>query len=304
MGPATLSAVNLTKKFGSVMAVDDLSFDVAAGRVTGFLGPNGAGKTTTLRMLLGLVLPTSGKALVKGVKYANLEDPIRTLGAHLDYGSFQPGRTGRDHMRVACAEGGISTSRISELLDLVGMTGAADRKMGGYSLGMLQRLGLATALLGDPQILLLDEPANGLDPEGIRWLREFLRAYADGRKTVFLSSHLLSEIQLLAHDVIIINHGKLVAAGPVRDLEAVEGGSVEVAAEDNAALAAALSSAGFSASLQGATEQDQPGMVLISGGTAAEVGRAALDAGIALTHLAEKNSGLEDLFVSLVGENQ
>lgn len=304
MGPATLSAVNLTKKFGSVMAVDDLSFDVAAGRVTGFLGPNGAGKTTTLRMLLGLVLPTSGKALVKGVKYVNLEDPIRTLGAHLDYGSFQPGRTGRDHMRVACAEGGISTSRISELLDLVGMTGAADRKMGGYSLGMLQRLGLATALLGDPQILLLDEPANGLDPEGIRWLREFLRAYADGRKTVFLSSHLLSEIQLLAHDVIIINHGKLVAAGPVRDLEAVEGGSVEVAAEDNAALAAALSSAGFSASLQGATEQDQPGMVLISGGTAAEVGRAALDAGIALTHLAEKNSGLEDLFVSLVGENQ
>ena len=304
MGPATLSAVNLTKKFGSVMAVDDLSFDVAAGRVTGFLGPNGAGKTTTLRMLLGLVLPTSGKALVKGVKYVNLEDPIRTLGAHLDYGSFQPGRTGRDHMRVACAEGGISTSRISELLDLVGMTGAADRKMGGYSLGMLQRLGLATALLGDPQILLLDEPANGLDPEGIRWLREFLRAYADGEKTVFLSSHLLSEIQLLAHDVIIINHGKLVAAGPVRDLEAVEGGSVEVAAEDNAALAAALSSAGFSASLQGATEQDQPGMVLISGGTAAEVGRAALDAGIALTHLAEKNSGLEDLFVSLVGENQ
>ena len=304
MESATLSAVNLTKKFGSVMAVDDLSFDVAAGRVTGFLGPNGAGKTTTLRMLLGLVLPTSGKALVKGVKYVNLEDPIRTLGAHLDYGSFQPGRTGRDHMRVACAEGGISTSRISELLDLVGMTGAADRKMGGYSLGMLQRLGLATALLGDPQILLLDEPANGLDPEGIRWLREFLRAYADGRKTVFLSSHLLSEIQLLAHDVIIINHGKLVAAGPVRDLEAVEGGSVEVAAEDNAALAAALSSAGFSASLQGATEQDQPGMVLISGGTAAEVGRAALDAGIALTHLAEKNSGLEDLFVSLVGENQ
>ena len=304
MEPATLSAVNLTKKFGSVMAVDDLSFDVAAGRVTGFLGPNGAGKTTTLRMLLGLVLPTSGKALVKGVKYVNLEDPIRTLGAHLDSGSFQPGRTGRDHMRVACAEGGISTSRINELLDLVGMTGAADRKMGGYSLGMLQRLGLATALLGDPQILLLDEPANGLDPEGIRWLREFLRAYADGEKTVFLSSHLLSEIQLLAHDVIIINHGKLVAAGPVRDLEAVEGGSVEVAAEDNAALAAALSSAGFSASLQGATEQDQPGMVLISGGTAAEVGRAALDAGIALTHLAEKNSGLEDLFVSLVGENQ
>ena len=304
MESATLSAVNLTKKFGSVVAVDDLSFDVAAGRVTGFLGPNGAGKTTTLRMLLGLVLPTSGKALVKGVKYADLEDPIRTLGAHLDSGSFQPGRTGRDHMRVACAEGGISTSRINELLDLVGMTGAADRKMGGYSLGMLQRLGLATALLGDPQILLLDEPANGLDPEGIRWLREFLRAYADGRKTVFLSSHLLSEIQLLAHDVIIINHGKLVAAGPVRDLEAVEGGSVEVAAEDNAALAAALSSAGFSASLQGATEQDQPGMVLISGGTAAEVGRAALDAGIALTHLAEKNSGLEDLFVSLVGENQ
>lgn len=304
MESATLSAVNLTKKFGSVMAVDDLSFDVAAGRVTGFLGPNGAGKTTTLRMLLGLVLPTSGKALVKGVKYADLEDPIRTLGAHLDSGSFQPGRTGRDHMRVACAEGGISTSRINELLDLVGMTGAADRKMGGYSLGMLQRLGLATALLGDPQILLLDEPANGLDPEGIRWLREFLRAYADGEKTVFLSSHLLSEIQLLAHDVIIINHGKLVAAGPVRDLEAVEGGSVEVAAEDNAALAAALSSAGFSASLQGATEQDQPGMVLISGGTAAEVGRAALDAGIALTHLAEKNSGLEDLFVSLVGENQ
>ena len=301
MEPATLSTLHLTKKFGPVCAVDDLSFEVSPGRVTGFLGPNGAGKTTTLRMLLGLTIPTSGTALVEGQAYADLENPMQVIGAHLDSGSFQPGRTGRDHLRVACAEGGLDTSGIPGLLELVGMSAAADRKMGGYSLGMLQRLGLAGALLGDPEILLLDEPANGLDPEGIRWLRGFLAAYTAGGRTVFLSSHLLSEIQLLAHDVVIINHGRLAASGSVHELEALEGSTVSASAEDPQKLLDALLRAGLRASATFNAQGDEAVRVTVTGASAAEVGLAAFQAGVPLIHLAETSSGLEDLFVSLVG---
>ncbi len=304
MEPATLSTHSLTKQFGSVLAVDDLTFEVSPGRITGFLGPNGAGKTTTLRMLLGLTIPTSGTALVEGKRYQDLEKPMQTVGAHLESRSFQPGRTGRDHLKVACAEGGLNPSGIPDLLDLVGMSASADRKMGGYSLGMLQRLGLATALLGDPRILLLDEPANGLDPEGIKWLREFLRMYARGGRTVFLSSHLLSEIQLMAHDVVIINHGKLVASGSVHELEALKGGVVSACAEDPQELLAGLLRAGLDAGLTVDPQTGLPARVSVTGATAAEVGLAAFQAGIPLTHLAETDSGLEDLFVSLIGGQQ
>lgn len=303
MQTPTLSVRNLSKNFGNIHAVTDLTFDVQPGRVTGFLGPNGAGKTTTLRMLLGLVKPSSGEALVQGQAFTALADPIRTVGAHLEAGSFNPGRTGRAHMQVACAQGGIGTQRIPELLELVGMTGAADRRMGGYSLGMLQRLGLATALLGDPSILILDEPANGLDPEGIRWLREFLRSLASEGRTVFLSSHLLGEIQLMAHDVVIINHGRLVTAGSVRELEAAEGSRVLVDSPDAEALWDALVAARMEVALTPPGHDGRPPIarITVSNADADSVGQVALVAGVPLSHLSEKVSGLEDLFMNLVG---
>lgn len=296
---------NLSKNFGEVRAVNDLTFTVEPGRVTGFLGPNGAGKTTTLRMLLGLIAPSGGRALIGDRLYSALEDPMKVVGAHLDSGSFNPGRTGRNHMRVACAEGGIDPAAINPLLDLVGMRDAADRRMGGYSLGMQQRLGLATALLGDPAVLVLDEPANGLDPEGIRWLREFLRTLAGQGRTVFLSSHLLGEIQQMAHDVVIINHGRLVTAGSVKDLEQIDGSRVLVDAPDREALLRALQAARLSvapsAGLSG--DPNSPGLV-VTGTSSQAVGQVALVAGIPLNHLSEQTSGLEDLFMNLVGGTQ
>ena len=208
--PAIVSR-GLTKRFGAVTAVDDLSFEVRPGRVTGFLGPNGAGKSTTLRMLLALVKPTSGSATVLGMPYTSLAQPTLAVGAVLEVQSFHPLRTGRNHLRVLAAAAGLSDARVTEVLDQVGLTDAADRKAGGYSLGMRQRLGLAGALLGDPQVLILDEPANGLDPQGIRWLREFLQWFAGRGNAVLVSSHLLSEMALMADDVIVIDHGRLIA---------------------------------------------------------------------------------------------
>lgn len=299
----TLQVKNLTKRFGSVLAVDDLSFDVMPGRVTGFLGPNGAGKTTTLKLLLDLVRPTSGIALVKGQNYSKLDRPMRVVGAHLDSGSFNPGRTGRDHMLVAAAEGNAGTDRIDELLDLVSMTDSANRRMGQYSLGMQQRLGLATALIGDPEILVLDEPANGLDPEGIRWLREFLRAFAAEGRTVLLSSHLLGEIQLMAHDVVIINRGRLVAAGSVQELESLRESVVLVDSTNPEGLWSALQAGGLTVSL---TKPDngraEPiARMSVTGTSVEEVGLVALNAGVPLSHLSERTSGLEDLFMDAVG---
>jgi ABC-2 type transport system ATP-binding protein len=210
---------NLTKRFGGVVAVDDLSFAVEPGRITGFLGPNGAGKTTTLRMLLGLVRPTSGRALVDGVPYADLARPRTVLGAVLEADGFHPGRRGRDHLRVLAAAAGIGADRIEEVLDLVGLADAADRRVGGYSLGMRQRLALGGALLADPAVLVLDEPANGLDPEGVAWLRQGLRHLAGERgKTVIMSSHLLSEVAQTVDDVVVVAGGRLRYAGPLAEL--------------------------------------------------------------------------------------
>ena len=215
---AVVSAVGLTKRFGDLTAVDDLSFELEAGSVTGFLGPNGAGKTTTLRMLLGLARPTRGQALVFGRPFTELEQPAARLGAVLEASDLHPGRTGRDHLRVLARAAGVPQSRIDEVLALVDLTGAAERRAGGYSFGMRQRLGLAAALLGAPELLVLDEPANGLDPEGVRWLRDFLRAFAMRGGTVLVSSHHLAEVAQTVDRVVIIDRGRLVAESTLEEL--------------------------------------------------------------------------------------
>lgn len=240
----------LTKHFGSFVAVDQLDFTVEPGRITGFLGPNGAGKTTTLRMLLGLVRPTSGTATIGGVAYHDLPNPQQTVGAALEATSFHPGRTGRDHLRVLAAAAGIPDSRVDELLELVGIPAAARKRAGGYSMGMRQRLGLAAALLGDPEVLLLDEPANGLDPEGIRWLRGFLRHLSSQGKTILVSSHLLAEVAQTVDDVVIIANGRSVAQGPIKDLEGEQTVLVRVPRRDE--LASALLAAGMTSTPDGA----------------------------------------------------
>jgi ABC-2 type transport system ATP-binding protein len=286
----------LTKRFGQVLAVDDLTFTVTPGRVTGFLGPNGAGKTTTLRMLLGLVRPTSGTATIDGVPYARLERPQRTVGALLEASNVHPGRTGRDHLRVLARTAGADDARVDELLGLVGLSGAAGRRAGGYSLGMRQRLGLAAALLGDPQVLVLDEPANGLDPEGIAWLRQFLRHLAAEGRTVVVSSHVLSEVQQTVDDVLIIARGRLVQQSTLADLAGDSARTVRVAADDPGALAGALTSAGLAA---------QPladGALLVLDADPAVVGRVAFAAGIPVTELRRESTGLEQTFLSLVSE--
>ncbi len=294
-----LNISNLSKNYGAVKAVQDLSFVVLPGRVTGFLGPNGAGKTTTLRMLLGLVRPTAGTATIGGKVYGDLQSPLKVVGSHLSSDAFSPGRTGVDHLRVIAAGSGLTSAPIWDLLELVGLQKDAKRRVGGYSLGMRQRLGLAAALLGNPSVLILDEPANGLDPEGISWLRTFLRGLADEGRTVFLSSHLLGEIQQMAHDIVIIDKGHMVASGAVEELESRSGRLVRVDAEDKALLAEALHAARMQVS--GSTTN---GALSVSGVTAQDVGAVALIAGVPLTHLSEEKTGLEDLFLSMVGGSQ
>lgn len=215
-----ISVTGLTKRYGNRDAVSDLSFEIPAGKVTGFLGPNGAGKTTTIRMILGLIRPTAGSATVDGKPFAKLPNPARKVGVLIEGAQAHPGRTARDHLRILAAERGVNPSRIGETLDRVHLTGAGDKKVRAFSLGMRQRLDLAAALLGEPQILILDEPANGLDPAGIRWLREFLRKFAEDGGTVFVSSHQLAETAQLADDVVVINDGRLVTHTPVHDLMA------------------------------------------------------------------------------------
>jgi len=221
-----ITITGLTKRFGTIEAVDDLTFDVPAGQVTGFLGPNGAGKTTTLRMLLGLVAPTAGEALIGGRRYQDLDAPRRVVGAAVEAMAAHPGRRARDHLWVLANAAGAAPERVDEVLDMVGLTEAQDRRVGGFSLGMRQRLGLASALLGDPQYLVLDEPANGLDPAGMAWLRGLLRRLAGEGRTVLVSSHVLSEIAQTADHVVIINRGHLRYAGPLADLDA-DGASLE-----------------------------------------------------------------------------
>jgi ABC-2 type transport system ATP-binding protein len=283
----------LTKRFGAVLAVDNLSFSVQPGRVTGFLGPNGAGKTTTLRMALGLVAPTAGTATVGGLPYADLVAPQRIVGAALEATGFHPGRSGRNHLRVLAATAGIDDRRVDEVLAMVGLTDAAKRRTIGYSLGMRQRLGLAGALLADPRVLLLDEPANGLDPEGIAWLRGFLRHLAAQGRTILVSSHVLSEVQQTVDDVVIIARGRLVRASTLSELE---GAPVVVARSPRAvALVDVLRSAGLAATADGSD------LVRVATPDAALVGHAAYGASIELHELRTEASDLERIFLELTG---
>lgn len=290
--PGRIVVSGLTKTFGQFTAVHDLSFTVEPGRITGFLGPNGAGKTTTLRMLLGLIHPTAGTATIGGVRYAELPHPMQTVGASLE-ANFHPGRTGRNHLRVLAAAAGIPDSRVAEMLDLVGIPAAADKAAGGYSLGMRQRLGLAGAMLGDPRVLVLDEPANGLDPEGIRWLRQFLRHLAGEGRTILISSHLLSEVQHTVDDVVIIANGKAVRSGPMEDLA----GEAKVLARtpNPAALLRALTDRGVSASVDAHAD----GVVHATTEDLSIVGDTALAAGVALHELRREQADLEALFFEL-----
>jgi len=281
----------LTKQFRTVRAVDDLSFTVEPGSVTGFLGPNGAGKTTTLRMLLGLVIPTAGTGTIGGRRYAELENPFTTVGAALEASSFHQGRSGRNHLRVLCAAAGLPYRRADEVIERVGMTAAADRKVRGYSMGMRQRLGLASTLLGDPVVLILDEPANGLDPEGIRWLRGFLRGLAAEGRTVLVSSHLLSEVAQTADDVVIIAGGRSVRQGTVAELTASQRSRVRVRTPQLPALASALGRARL--------ETAGPDLLYVHDVDPPTVGRAALAAGVELHELTVEHSDLEQVFLEL-----
>ena len=288
----TIEISGLTKSFGAVTAVSDLTFTVEPGLVTGFLGPNGAGKTTTLRMLLGLVAPTSGSATFGGVAYHDLPRPLATVGTALEASSFHPGRTARDHLRVYAIAAGIPLQRVDASLELVGIAEYAGRRVSGFSLGMRQRLGLAFALLGDPPVLVLDEPINGLDPEGIRWMRELLTSLAAEGRTVLVSSHLLSEVEQSVDRVVIISRGRLVHEGTLAGLEA--GTRVSVDAPDRAALVAALAAAG-------ATIESKGDGIQVSALAAAEIGAIAQRAGVPLSLLRPEQAGLENVFLELVG---
>jgi ABC-2 type transport system ATP-binding protein len=283
----------LTKRYHKVVAVDDLSFSVLPGRITGFVGPNGAGKTTTLRSLLGLVAPTSGEALIEGKPYARLTAPAARVGAVLETSTFHPGRSGRNHLRTIAAAAGIPRGRVEELLELVGLSGAARRRVGGYSLGMRQRLGLAAALMGDPEILVLDEPANGLDPEGIRWLRTFLRGLAAEGRTVLVSSHVLAELAQTADDVAIIAKGRLVAHAPVDELTARAGAATRVRSPDAARLRGLLAAQGI--------EATEAGDALAVKAPPERVGELAAANGIVLHELMTESSSLEEVVLELTG---
>ncbi|MEV4538011.1 ABC transporter ATP-binding protein [Asanoa sp. NPDC049518] len=296
MSDAEIVVSGLTKRYKTLLAVDGLSFNVRPGRVTGFLGPNGAGKTTTLRMLLNLVTPTSGSATIGGQRYADLRDPLRTVGAVLEASSAHKGRTGINHLRVICAAAGLPKKRADEALELVGLTPAAKRKFKGYSLGMRQRLGIAAAMLGDPRVLILDEPANGLDPEGIRWMRSLLQGLAREGRTVLVSSHLLSEMELLADDVVIIANGKLIRQGPMGEVvtSMTTTAHVRVRTPQGDGLTAAL------AGVPGATvTPGSDGVLLVTGVEAPAIGKAALAAGVELHELTPERPDLEGVFLEL-----
>jgi ABC-2 type transport system ATP-binding protein len=292
---SAIAVEHLTKRFGTITAVDDLSFRVRPGSVTGFLGPNGAGKTTTLRVLLGLAQADSGRALIHGQLYRKLGYPAATVGAALERSGFHPGRSGRSHLHWIAAAVGLPRRRVDEVLELVGMTDAAHRRVGGYSMGMRQRLALAAALLGDPEVLVLDEPANGLDPQGIRWLRDFLRSLtADGR-AVLVSSHVLAEVAQTADEVVVIARGRSVAQAPLAELTARSGGGVRVAGPDAARLGERLRTDGAEVVADGERA------IVVRGLGGEEIGRVVAEGGIVISELAPVGSSLEEVFFELTG---
>ena len=283
---------NLTKRFRKTVAVENLSFKVRDGAVTAFLGPNGAGKTTTLRVILGLVRPTQGQATVFGQRYRELTDPSRQVGAVLEASSFHPGRSGRNHLRTVADAAGIAPARVEETLALVQMSNDAGRRVGGYSLGMKQRLSLAAALLGVPKVLILDEPANGLDPQGMRWLRELLRSLADEGRTILISSHVLAEVEQVADEVVIIHRGRFVEQASTAELFARAGGGIRVRSPQADRLKALLDEAGLSV-------KSAEGDLLVVDGTTERVGELAAANAIVLHELAAEKSTLEEAFLEL-----
>jgi ABC-2 type transport system ATP-binding protein len=284
---------HLTKRYGPTVAVDDLTFEVKPGVVTGFLGPNGSGKSTTMRIILGLDRASKGQATVNGKRYAELKDPVREVGALLDAKAIHPGRTARNHLRALAASNQIKNSRVDEVLEFVGISAVANRKVGTYSLGMSQRLGIAGALLGDPGILLFDEPVNGLDPEGIKWIRDFFRALANEGRTVFVSSHLMSEMAVSADEIIVIGRGRFITSGSVNDLTKNAEGTVLVRASDHDKLAAVVTAH------QGVVHDANDEGLTISGLTSDQVGQLAFDAGITVFELTPQRASLEEVFMDL-----
>jgi len=285
----------LSKKFGSTIAVDDLTFSVHPGNVTGFLGPNGAGKSTTMRAILGLVRPTAGTTAVLGKRYSELDDPARHVGTLLETFDAHPGRSGRNHLRVLALAAGIPRSRVEEVLSLVDLREAGKRRVKGYSLGMRQRLGLAAALLGDPEVLVLDEPANGLDPQGMRWLREFLRALAGEGRTILISSHVLAEVAQTVDEVVIIHRGKLVRQAAMGDVEAMAAGSTTVRSPTADRLAVLLAEGGIEAIL------GEDGRLSVAAAPE-RVGEIAAEHGIVLHELTVERASLEEIFLELTGD--
>jgi ABC-2 type transport system ATP-binding protein len=295
---AVIEVRDLTKRFGPVIAVDQLSFAVDRGTVVGFLGPNGAGKTTTLRALLGLVRPTSGTAIINGKAYADLRHPLRHVGAVLEASSFYPSRRARNHLRVQAMAGGIDPARVEEVLELVGLQADARRQVGGFSLGMRQRLGIATAMLGDPEVLILDEPANGLDPEGVRWLRELVKGLAEEGRTILVSSHILAEVAQTVDSVVIIDRGRLVAQSSLEDLIAGARHVVRVKTPRAGDLATALGHDGVR------VERVASDRLEITGATPERVGMLAAQLGIPILESTNDAANLEDVFFQLTAATE
>lgn len=299
-----ISVTGLSKHYGDRIAVDDLTFTVAAGRVTGFVGPNGAGKSTTMRMMVGLTPPDAGEVRYDGMRYADLRHPARLVGSVLDARCMHPGRTARNHLRALAAVSGIPSNRVEQVLAEVGLEPATDQRAGGFSLGMRQRLALAGALLGDPQVLLLDEPSNGLDPDGIRWLRNHLSEFAAQGGTVFVSSHLISELSMFADDLVVVGAGKLLAAESVEAITARQAATVVVESPQATDLVRVLIARGLSVDgigVGGAAVSGIADRLVVHGTTKAVVSQLAFEHGIRLVELSETAPSLEDSLLDMTG---
>jgi ABC-2 type transport system ATP-binding protein len=288
---------HLTKRYKDTTALDDLDFEVKPGVVTGFLGPNGSGKTTTMRLILGLDHPTKGRATIDGLNYADLKAPLREVGALLDAKAVHPGRTARNHLRALATSNQIPKARVDEVLEFVGIASVAHKKVGSYSLGMSQRLGIAGALLGDPGVLLFDEPVNGLDPEGIKWIRDFFRSLAKEGRTVFVSSHLMSEMAVSADQIIVIGRGRFITQGSVDDLTATAQGTVFVRVSDPPQLVSLVKNH------NGTVEEMNDGNLTIGGLTSDQIGGIAFNAGITVLELTPQRASLEDVFMDLTADS-
>ncbi|GHS87763.1 multidrug ABC transporter ATP-binding protein [Actinomycetota bacterium] len=293
-----IEAIGLTKRYGAKTAVDQISFTVQPGKVTGFLGPNGAGKSTTMRMIMGLDRPTAGTVTVNGRPYLQHRSPLTEVGALLDAKAVHTGRSAANHLRAVAATHGISPARVTEVIDMTGLAQVAKKRVGGFSLGMGQRLGIAAALLGDPRTLILDEPVNGLDPEGVQWVRNLVRYLASEGRTIFLSSHLMSEMALTADHLIVIGRGKIIADAPVADIVArASGTTVRVRSPHATRLVELMSGAGVTVTAL------QPGLIEISGSTSEAIGETAAGAGLVLHELTPLSASLEDAYMSLTADS-